>query len=53
MRLASDPRLDAWRGAAAWAGGDAEELARGSVTREEYVEGGEDYLKEHAYSNRR
>ncbi|KAI9009163.1 putative chromatin remodeling complex subunit [Hyaloraphidium curvatum] len=54
VRRAADPRLDAWRGAAMWAAGLSEqELRNASLTREEYLEGGEEYLKEFAYSNRR
>jgi actin-related protein 5 len=43
VRRAKDPVLDAWRGAAKWAGGSAWRAA--AVTREEYMEKGSDYLK--------
>jgi actin-related protein 5 len=53
VRRAVDPRLDAWRGAAMWAASSgAEGLKKASLTRKEYLEAGEDYLKEFAYSNR-
>jgi actin-related protein 5 len=53
VRRAADPRLDAWRGAAMWAASSgAEGLKKASLTRKEYLEAGEDYLKEFAYSNR-
>lgn len=43
VRRAADARLDAWRGAAAWAGSD--DWRRALVTREEYLEKGSDYIK--------
>lgn len=43
IRRAKDATLDAWRGAARWAGG--EERRRAMVTREEYLEKGPDYMK--------
>lgn len=43
IRKAKDPILDAWRGAAKWAGGDQWKEAR--ITREEYLEKGAEYLK--------
>lgn len=43
IRRAGDPVLDAWKGAAKWAGGSAWKTA--AVTREEYMEKGADYLK--------
>ncbi|KAL7274732.1 Actin-related protein 5 [Rhizina undulata] len=49
VRKASDPLLDAWKGAAKWckdADKDAE-WRRAVVTREEYLEKGADYFKEH------
>lgn len=49
VRRAQDPVLDAWKGAAEWAAG--EELARCAVTREEYLEKGADYIKEHTLGN--
>jgi actin-related protein 5 len=43
VRRASDPVLDAWKGAAQWASGS--ELAKASISREEYLEKGSEYLK--------
>ncbi|KAF2860260.1 actin-related protein, ARP5 class [Piedraia hortae CBS 480.64] len=45
VRSARDPLLDAWRGAAAWAGRD--ESRRAFVTRQEWMEKGQEYLCEH------
>lgn len=42
-RRARDPLLDAWRGAAQWAGGAKWKQA--AVSREEYLEKGSEYLK--------
>lgn len=49
VRKAKDPLLDAWKGAAKWARGDA--VKRAYVTRQEYEEKGSDYLKEHDLGN--
>lgn len=49
IRRAKDPILDAWKGAAKWAGGNAWKSA--AVTREEYLEKGADYMKEHDLGN--
>jgi actin-related protein 5 len=43
LRRAKDPILDAWKGAAKWAGGSAWKNA--AVTREEYFEKGSEYMK--------
>ena len=43
VRRAKDPVLDAWKGAAEWAAGPG--LAKGSISREEYLEKGSEYLK--------
>lgn len=43
VRRASDPIFDAWKGAAQWASGS--DLSKVSVTREEYLEKGSEYLK--------
>lgn len=43
LRRADDAVLDAWRGAAGWAG--TEEAKRARVTREEWAEKGGEYLK--------
>lgn len=42
-RRAKDPLLDAWRGAARWAGGSTWKAA--AISREEYLEKGAEYLK--------
>ncbi|KAG9255863.1 actin-related protein, ARP5 class [Emericellopsis atlantica] len=49
VRRAKDPVLDAWRGAAEWAGSDAWRQAK--ITREEYQEKGAEYIKEHDMGN--
>ncbi|KAG0159661.1 hypothetical protein PDIDSM_7184 [Penicillium digitatum] len=49
VRKASDPVFDAWKGAAQWASGG--DLARSSVTRQEYLEKGSEYIKEHELGN--
>lgn len=43
VRKASDPILDAWRGAAQWAAGP--DLGQSSVTRQDYLEKGSEYIK--------
>lgn len=43
MRRATDPIFDAWKGAAQWASGS--ELATSSLSRQEYLEKGSDYIK--------
>ena len=43
VRNAKDPVLDAWRGAAQWAGDQG--FRNASVTREEYLERGSEYFK--------
>ncbi|OAL43586.1 actin-like ATPase domain-containing protein [Pyrenochaeta sp. DS3sAY3a] len=49
VRRAKDCVLDAWRGAAAWAG---RKEARGCfVTRAEFLEKGDEYIKEHGLGN--
>lgn len=50
VRAASDPILDAWRGAAKWAHGDVK-YKHSRVTRAEYDEMGADYIKEHGLGN--
>ncbi|KAI4086367.1 MAG: hypothetical protein LQ344_007615 [Seirophora lacunosa] len=49
VRMASDPILDAWKGAAQWAA-DPESF-QSFVTHEEYQEKGADYMKEHKSGN--
>ena len=43
VRRASDPVLDAWKGASQWAA--SPDLAKASISREEYLEKGSEYLK--------
>lgn len=43
IRRAKDAILDAWKGAASWAGGD--EWKRARITREEYLEKGPEWFK--------
>lgn len=49
IRRAGNPIMDAWKGAAKWAGGSVWKTA--AVTREEYLEKGADYMKEHDLGN--
>ncbi|KAK4570452.1 Nuclear actin-protein involved in chromatin remodeling [Recurvomyces mirabilis] len=49
VRTARDPVLDAWRGAAGWAG--RAESRREFVTRQEWMEKGGEYLREHNLGN--
>ncbi|KAJ5296326.1 Glutathione-dependent formaldehyde-activating enzyme/centromere protein V [Penicillium atrosanguineum] len=49
VRQATDPVFDAWKGAAQWASGG--DLGRSSVTRQEYMEKGSEYIKEHDLGN--
>eukprot|EP00455_Lapot_gusevi_P017258 TRINITY_DN19155_c0_g1_i2.p1 TRINITY_DN19155_c0_g1~~TRINITY_DN19155_c0_g1_i2.p1 ORF type:complete len:355 (+),score=97.57 TRINITY_DN19155_c0_g1_i2:147-1067(+) len=46
---ASDPRLDAWRGASLW--GRQPNFGQFCISRSDYLEKGHDYLKEHPCSN--
>jgi len=48
-RRARDPVLDSWRGAARWAG--TAQWKAAAVTREEYLDKGPEYLKEHDLGN--
>ncbi|PGH11956.1 hypothetical protein AJ80_06922 [Polytolypa hystricis UAMH7299] len=50
VRRAADPVLDAWKGAAKWAGNKGD-LVAGSVTRQEFLEKGSEYIKEHNLGN--
>lgn len=43
VRRAADPVMDAWKGAAQWASGG--DLGRASVSRQEYMEKGSEYIK--------
>ncbi|KFA78857.1 hypothetical protein S40288_05305 [Stachybotrys chartarum IBT 40288] len=49
VRRADDPLLDAWKGAAGWSGTPAWKAAK--ITREEYLEKGSEYIKEHDMGN--
>ncbi|KAK7704623.1 Actin-related protein 5 [Diaporthe eres] len=49
VRRAKDAVLDAWKGAAGWAGTD--EWKRARVTREEYLEKGSEWFKDHDLGN--
>ncbi|KAK4134364.1 ARP5-like protein [Trichocladium antarcticum] len=49
LRRASNAVLDAWRGAAGWA--HTPEARRAMVSREEYLEKGAEYIKEHDLGN--
>ena len=49
VRKARDPVLDAWKGAAQWAGTDAAKAS--FVSREEWLEKGGEYLREHDLGN--
>ncbi|KOS18125.1 Actin-like protein arp5 [Escovopsis weberi] len=49
VRRARDPLLDAWKGAAGWVGSAGWKAA--TVSREEYLEKGPEYIKEHEMGN--
>lgn len=49
VRRAKDPLLDAWRGAAEWASGASSRQS--FVSREEWLEKGGEYIKEHNLGN--
>jgi actin-related protein 5 len=49
VRRARDPKLDAWRGMAKWA--TSPEFDTAKVTRQEYLEMGSHYMKEHRLGN--
>ncbi|KAI1615092.1 actin beta/gamma 1 [Exophiala viscosa] len=52
VRKASDPVLDAWRGAASWwSSGARTEREAATITHAEYLEKGSDYIKEHDLGN--
>lgn len=50
MRRAKDPLLDAWKGAAGWAR-NAKISGSAFVSREEFLENGGEYIKEHGLGN--
>ena len=49
VRTAKDPVLDAWRGAAKWAG--SSESRQAFVSRQEWMEKGGEYIREHNLGN--
>ncbi|OLL25639.1 Actin-like protein arp5 [Neolecta irregularis DAH-3] len=49
IRAARNPLLDAWRGAAKWA--CSNEFEKFAVRKDEYLDKGTDYLKEHGMGN--
>ncbi|KAI9700631.1 MAG: Nuclear actin-protein involved in chromatin remodeling [Candelina mexicana] len=49
VRRAKDPVLDAWKGAASWAA--SPKMKAVAVTRDEYLEKGSEYMKEHHLGN--
>ena len=52
VRMAQDPVLDAWKGAAGWWSGVGRgERDAATVSRAEYLEKGSEYCKEHALGN--
>ncbi|KAI5782765.1 hypothetical protein EDC01DRAFT_718394 [Geopyxis carbonaria] len=53
VRKAKDPCLDAWHGASQWCSkpGKDSDWRRAIVTKEEYLEKGSDYIKEHRLGN--
>ncbi|KAL2407916.1 Actin-like protein arp5 [Exophiala dermatitidis] len=52
VRKASDPILDAWKGAASWWNSpESPSREAATVTRAEYLEKGSDYIKEHELGN--
>ncbi|KAJ2025926.1 Nuclear actin-protein involved in chromatin remodeling [Coemansia sp. S610] len=52
VRRAADPLRDAWRGAALWCTNEAEAFKASRITREDYLEMGGEYIREHGASNR-
>jgi actin-related protein len=51
VRVASNAKLDAWRGAAAWSRLYADEYAAAAVSKAEYDESGASFFKSHRWSN--
>ena len=49
VRRAKDPILDAWKGAAAWA--KTKDSRKSFVSKEEWAEKGDDYIREHNLGN--
>ncbi|KAJ2472958.1 Nuclear actin-protein involved in chromatin remodeling, partial [Coemansia sp. RSA 2320] len=51
VRRAEDPLRDAWRGAALWCTKEAEAFSASRITRQDYLELGGEYIREHGASN--
>lgn len=51
VQIAEDPMLDAWRGAALFAEQGGESFDKACISKAEYEEMGNGYLKEHAFGN--
>ncbi|KAJ1849548.1 Nuclear actin-protein involved in chromatin remodeling [Coemansia sp. RSA 2708] len=51
VRQAADPLRDAWRGAALWSTNEAAAFKASCITRQDYLEHGGEYLREHGASN--
>ncbi|KAJ2376539.1 Nuclear actin-protein involved in chromatin remodeling [Coemansia sp. RSA 2607] len=52
VRRAEDPLRDAWRGAALWSVNEPDAFKASRVTRQDYLELGGEYIREHGASNR-
>ncbi|KAJ2163126.1 Nuclear actin-protein involved in chromatin remodeling [Coemansia sp. RSA 552] len=52
VRRAADPLRDAWRGAALWSTREPDAFRASRITRQDYLEYGGEYLREHGASNR-
>ncbi|PIA19163.1 actin-like ATPase domain-containing protein [Coemansia reversa NRRL 1564] len=52
VRRAADPLRDAWRGAAQWCVHETDAFRASRITRQDYLEHGSEYLREHSASNR-
>ncbi|KAJ1736237.1 Nuclear actin-protein involved in chromatin remodeling [Coemansia biformis] len=52
VRRAADPLRDAWRGAALWSTREVDAFRASRITRQDYLEQGGEYLREHGASNR-
>ncbi|OQE18757.1 hypothetical protein PENSTE_c017G07871 [Penicillium steckii] len=49
VRRAGDPIFDAWKGAAEWS--SSGDFGKSAISREEYLEKGSEYIKEHELGN--
>ncbi|KAJ2875414.1 Nuclear actin-protein involved in chromatin remodeling, partial [Coemansia asiatica] len=52
VRRAADPLRDAWRGAALWSTREVDEFRASCFTKQDYLELGGEYIREHSASNR-